>query len=75
MTTPKDLPQIHRFIGKTVIVDIAGDTYMVGTLTFFNWEQQVVHISDYTQFRDDKEIDKGKFIIINQRTWVNVRVK
>lgn len=77
MVTPKEVDQIAKHIGKVVYVNLAGEQkrYTVGNLSFFNWEQQVIHLSEYKTFsEDDKIIDEGKFIIINQKEWKTLRV-
>jgi len=76
MTKPKDVEQIGDYIGKEIVVDLKTGRKVIGRLSFFNWDQQVVHVNAYHILNNDgMEIDKGKFIIINQRDWESVRAK
>ena len=69
--------QIKTYMGERISVDLKNGKKIEGALAFFNWEQQVVHLSSYVIFNKDGDakVDEGKFIIINQREWSTLRVK
>ena len=80
MGKPKDFKQISQYVGNRVEVDFKDGRLAIGTLSFYNWDQQVIHISDYELNRpDDSEegYDKttGKVMVINCREWKTVQVK
>lgn len=76
MVTPKELDQINNHLGQQIHVDLRNGNTAVGTLSFFNWEQQIVHLSNFEIIDESGNlIDTGKFYVINQRDWGGVRIK
>jgi len=72
-----ELNKIKEYNGERVCVDMKNGRKIEGALVFYNWEQQVVHLSSYTIFNKTGEevINEGRFIIINQKEWTTLRVK
>lgn len=73
----KHLNQVKDYHGKRASVCLKNGNKVEGALSFYNWEQQVVYLSSYVIFGRDREkiVDKGKFIVINQREWSTLRIK
>lgn len=78
MGSLKDHKQIHNFIGRQVEIEFRDGRIAFGTLSFFNWDQQVIHLSDYKLHRPSDEgtdCKDGEMIIINQKEWKTVEVR
>ena len=80
MTSPKDFKQISEFIGNIIEVEFKDGRIAEGTLSFFNYQQQVIHISDYTLMRPEENDkgyseSKGNILIINTKEWKTLQVK
>jgi len=76
---PKDRKQINTFQGERVEVEFKDGRLAIGTLSFFNWQQQIIHLSNYELNIPDKseegyEKKEGRFLVINCREWKNVQV-
>lgn len=71
------MKQIKHYVGDRVEIDMKTGNIIEGALAFFNWEQQIVHLSDYIEFDTKRKevVNKGKFIVVNQREWSTFRVK
>ena len=69
--------QIKAYHGKRVTVNLRTGKKIEGALAFYNFEQQIIHLSSYVIFTKDGEkiADEGEFIVINQREWSTMRVK
>lgn len=84
MVDPKTITQIKHYIGSNVKITLKDDGEVYGTLAFFNFDQQVIHISDYMQSSNERNIDgsktgnkvenAGQFIIINFDQWKSLEV-
>ena len=48
---------------------------MYGTLAFYNYDEQVIHLEDYEVYRKDEFVEKGKFWVINTHAWDNLSVE
>ena len=62
---------------RRITVDLKSGRKIEGALAFYNWEQQVIYVSSYVIFNKDGTdvVDRGKFIIVNQKEWSTLRVK
>ena len=71
---PTDLPRIIDFLGERVEVPMKDGSIVFGVLVFYNWDQQIIHLSDYehnvpNDSDEGYEKKKGKFRVINCREW------
>ena len=76
---PKDRKQINQYQGKRVEVEFKDGRLATGKLAFYNWEQQVIHLSNYELNIPDKSEEgyskrTGTFLVINCREWKTVQV-
>ena len=71
------IKQMKQYEGHRVTVDLVTGKKVEGALAFYNWEQQIIHLSSFVIFNKEGTdvVSEGKFIIINQREWSTVRVK
>ena len=68
----KEFKQIHNFVGKIIEVEFRDGRLARGTLSFFDWKERVIHLSDYELHKPTKEgADKktGEILIINSKVW------
>ena len=75
---PKEFKQIHNYVGKKVEVEFRNGRIAFGTLSFYDWQHQVIHLSDYDLFIPDKEgADKiyGELMVINCKEWSILQAK
>ena len=75
---PKEFKQIHNYVGKEVQVEFRDGRLAFGILSFYNWEQQIIHLSDYVLHRPTKEgadKEEGEMMIINCREWKVLKAK
>ena len=72
-----ELNQIKKYHGERVCVDQKNGRKVEGALVFYNWEQQVIHLSSFVIYNKEgtEILSKGRMIIINQREWSTLRVK
>ena len=80
MGSPRNYKQINQYVGERVEVEFRDGRLLIGTLSFYNWEQQVIHISDYELMRpesDDEKYSKtaGRVMVVNCRDWKTVQIK
>lgn len=80
MVSPRDYKQISEYIGHTVEVEFKDGRMAEGILSFFNYQQQVIHISDYKLMRPEDSDEgysksEGPILIINTKEWKTVQVK
>ena len=78
--SPKDQKQINQFVGNKIEVEIKDGRLAIGTLSFYNWEQQVIHVSDYELLKpepDEEGYSKstGEILIVNCRDWKTLQVR
>ena len=71
---PNDVSQIKDFIGARVSVQKKDGSIVFGTLSFYNWEQQVIHLCDFEVVMENCVSRKGKFVVINSREWKNLEI-
>lgn len=46
-----------------------------GELTFFNYDEQVIHMKDYEVQRTGKVVESGAFWVVNSRSWHNLAIQ
>ena len=69
------MPQINNFLGERIKVELKGERSAYGVLSFFNFEQQVIHLNNYDILDlDGNELERGKFIVVNAKSWITVKV-
>ena len=78
------MKQIQNYTGCHVKILCRDGTTVNGILSFYNWEAQVVHLSDYVMVLPDYARVKhdgpektalplqGPFIILNKSDWLNL---
>ena len=66
--------QISDYIGKIVEIVQSDGTVVVGELRFFNFQDQVIHLKDYSRDRESLN-ERGKFMVINKGDWKSIKVK
>jgi hypothetical protein len=65
--------QISNYIGKIVEVIQPDGTLVTGCLRFFNFQAQVIHLSEYTRINLNLK-DEGEFYVINACDWKTIKV-
>ena len=77
------MKQINEFKGRKVRVVTIDNSVFYGVLTFFNYNDQVVHLNDYVAHLVDEKtgsIDylnpdqRGEMIVLNKHSWVTLTV-
>lgn len=79
----KPLRQINNFKGKRCTLELQNGDVLEGTLVFFNFKDQVVHINNYVIWHKEKSKDgesvgqeeKGAMIVINGADWAKLKIK
>ncbi len=79
VSSPKDFKQINNYLGEQVEVEFRDGRIAMGKLVFFNWQQQIIHISDYKIMKPEDNSDgyskkEGRLYIINYKDWKTVAV-
>lgn len=64
--------QINNLQGEKVKVFLKNDDILFGTLTFFNYNEQVIHLKDFSLYREGRLVEQGKFWVVNSRAWSNL---
>jgi len=74
---PRDFKQISQYIGSNIEVEFKDGRLATGVLSFFNYEQQIIHISDYSLKRPEEDgysEENGEMLIINSKEWRTIQV-
>jgi len=69
------MEQISKYIGRTVSVKLEGDEKIEGTLCFFNFQHQVIHLGRYTEYTSEGTSKGGCFKVINAKEWKTIEIK
>ena len=79
-----NLKQINKFHGSEVKVEMRNGNVIEGTLAFFNYDEQVIHLNNYKEFiliKEDgledcfKEIpEEGQMMVINKYSWFTLKI-
>lgn len=64
--------QINNLQGQRVKIYLKNGDTLYGTLTFFNYNEQVIHLKDFALERDGRIVENGKFWVVNSRAWYNL---
>jgi len=67
--------QISDYKGRCVVVKCTNGDIVDGRLSFFNYANQVLHLSKYAMHRHSGETESGEFIVLNKGEWASVAVK
>lgn len=64
------LNKIQDCLGTEMVVDLKNHHKIKGTMTFFHFTEQMIHIANWTEYDDrDTIIRKGIFMVINRTAW------
>ena len=66
--------QISQYIGSIVQATRKDGNVIEGILSFFNWDNKLIHISRFKEYKDKVEVEKGSFIVLNSDEWSNIRI-
>ncbi len=70
---------IRDIKGERVYADLLENNQKIaeiqGTLAYFNFDQPIIHIQDYTITDLEGNLSQGRFIVLNERDWGKLKHK
>jgi small nuclear ribonucleoprotein (snRNP)-like protein len=62
--------KIQDCLGSEMIVDLKNHHKIIGNMAFFHFTEQMIHMSDWTEY-DEKNtiVRKGAYMVINRTAW------
>lgn len=67
--------QIASCRGSRVRVKLKNGSILHGTLAFYNYEQQVIHLENF-ELENKESVDvKGDFWVVNSKAWDNLIIE
>ena len=68
------LLQINKLRGSKARVELKNGCVLSGTLAFFNYNEQVIHLQDYVLTKSDGGSESGAFRVVNRNAWYTLAV-
>lgn len=73
---PHSLSYIQHYTGKEITVKTSNGSTISGTLSFFNFDTNAIHLTRWTvlESEDDNELgQQGQFMMVNNSEWKVVK--
>lgn len=74
----EEMPQITYYKGRNILVELPNGDRIKGTLVFYNWDGQVIHMSDCVHIITKNQLKvketEAEFLILNKNNWTLLKV-
>ena len=67
--------KIIGFLGQRMCVDLKNHHMIKGTLVFYHLTEQMIHLTDWEEYKEDGALFReGKYIVINRTAWFQIYI-